>query len=57
VASGAATPATKTIGSTGKMQGEIPAIRPAANATKISITRYTVKMDQSTIAIDPLVEL
>ncbi len=37
-ASGAATPATNTIGRTGKMHGEIPAISPAAKATKMSVT-------------------
>jgi len=35
---GAATPATKTIGRTGKMQGDIPAISPAASATTMSVT-------------------
>lgn len=38
VASGVATPATNTIGRTGKMHGEIPAINPAAKATTISVT-------------------
>jgi hypothetical protein len=52
VASGAATPATKTMGSTGRMQGDIPAIKPAANATNISVTTDASRTDHSTIALE-----
>jgi hypothetical protein len=36
--SGDAAPATKTIGRTGKIHGEMPAIKPATSATKKSVT-------------------
>jgi hypothetical protein len=52
VASGAATPATNTMGSTGKMHGDMPAINPAANATKMSVTKSVLRMNHPTIATD-----
>ncbi len=57
-ASGAAAPATNTMGRTGKMQGEMPAISPAAKATTISVTvGATLRGDPTNAVEDPLFEL